>query len=135
MTRPAVHLPERLRSEIIDHCRSELPNEGCGLIALAGDQIVRVYPTDNKDRSPSGFTIPPEQHYAALTDAESNGWALGGVFHSHPHGTAKPSMVDVQTALDPDWVYLVVGLRGGTDMRAWSIREGEIDEVDLLVDP
>ena len=133
MTRPAVHLPEQLRQEIIDHCLSELPNEGCGLMALKEDLIVKVYPTDNQDRSPSGFTVPPEQHYAALTDAESHGWALGGVFHSHPNGTAEPSMVDVRTALEPEWLYLVVGLRGSPEIKAWNIRDGSLEEVPLLV--
>ncbi len=134
MTRPVVHLSERLRQEIIDHCYGELPNEGCGLFAMEEDRLVRVYPTDNLDRSPTGFTVPPEQHFAALTDAETEGWELGGVFHSHPNGTAEPSMVDVRTALEPDWLYLVVGLRSDPEIRGWHMRAGAIDEVDLATD-
>lgn len=112
MTRPVVHLPEHLRREIIDHCLSELPNEGCGLLAVDVDRIAKAYPTPNADASPISYTVPPAEHYSALIDAEANGWALGGVFHSHPDGPALLSQVDLDRALEPDWIYVVVGLGG-----------------------
>jgi proteasome lid subunit RPN8/RPN11 len=63
--------------------------------------------------------VPPQDHYAALVDAESHGWQLGGVFHSHPSGPATMSSVDVDRALEADWVYLVVGLEGEVELSAW----------------
>lgn len=116
---------------MIDHCLEAAPNEGCGLFAVSGPDIVRVYPTDSADPSPSGYTVPPEEHFSALEDAEGQGWELGGVFHSHPDGSAEPSMVDVMGALDPNWVYVVVGLSGEPRVRAWRIRDSQIDEVFL----
>jgi proteasome lid subunit RPN8/RPN11 len=133
MTRPVVRLPETLRGRIIDHCLQALPNEGCGLIASDQDGgVVAVYPTANLDESPTWYTIPPSDHYEALTDADSNGWVLSGVFHSHPNGQAKPSVADVESALEPDWVYLVVGLRGKPVIRAWRIIQKEIEEISLV---
>ncbi|MFZ0013965.1 MAG: M67 family metallopeptidase [Acidimicrobiia bacterium] len=112
MTRPVVHLAEPLRREIIAHCIAGLPNEACGLLAVRGGEVARVYPTTNADASPTSYTIPPDEHYAALVDAESEGWSLGGVFHSHPSGPATLSQVDLDRALEPDWVYVVVGMEG-----------------------
>ena len=133
MTRPAVRLPDHLRQEMIDHCQSELPNEGCGLIAMDEDTVVAVYATSNAGASPTGYTIPPEEHFAALTDAESRGWELSGVFHSHPNGTAELSMVDVRSALDPAWVYLVVGLgRSEPVVRGWAIAHEKPEEISLI---
>lgn len=131
MTRPVVRLSEELRRRLIEHCQSEAPNEGCGLLAMAGNEVVEVYPTGNQDGSPVGYTVPPQEHFAALNDAESKGWELGGVFHSHPNGEARPSMIDVQTALDPEWVYVVVGLRRDPEVRAWSIRDGKVEEIEV----
>lgn len=105
-------LPDYLRRQIVDHCISELPNEGCGLLAFEGDRVVEVYPTANEDESSRSYTIPPQEHYDALVDAESKGWEIGGVFHSHPDGPAEMSAVDLARALDPDWMYVVVGLGG-----------------------
>jgi [CysO sulfur-carrier protein]-S-L-cysteine hydrolase len=127
MTRPVVRLPENLREEIVAHCLSELPNEGCGLLAMDDDEITKVYPTLNEDRSPVAYTIPPQAHFDALADAESRGWQLGGAFHSHPSGPARMSPTDLTKAMDRDWVYLVVGLDGGVQIGCW--RDG--DTIDL----
>lgn len=129
----SLRLPEGLRRRIIDHCLEALPNEGCGLIASdTPGRVVEIYPTANSEASPTGYTVPPEEHFAALEDAESKGWELSGVFHSHPDGTARPSLTDVMTANDPTWVYLVVGLRSAPVVRAWRIRRQNVDEVRLL---
>jgi proteasome lid subunit RPN8/RPN11 len=133
MTRPVVRLSDSLRSQIIDHCLKALPNEGCGLIASDHQgEIVAVYPTANLDESPTGYTIPPAEHFEALKEAESNDWTLSGAFHSHPHGPAKPSIVDVESALEPEWLYLVVGLSGEPVIRAWRIIRKGIEEISLV---
>lgn len=133
MLSETLHLSEPLRRLIIDHCVLALPNEGCGLIASDEyGHVVAVYTTGNQDESPTGYTVPPEEHFAALRDAESKSWELSGVFHSHPQSSAKPSMVDVAAALDSDWVYLVVGLRQEPEIRAWRIRQKETEEISLI---
>lgn len=119
MTGPVV-LTDELRRQIIDHCLAALPNEGCGMLAMDGDRIVKVYPTGNEDASPVSYTIPPQEHYDALVDAESHGWRIGGVFHSHPNGPAQMSDTDLAKVGDPDWVYLIVSLAGGRpEVEAW----------------
>ena len=131
MTKPVFLLPEELAGRIITHCLAALPNEGCGLFAVNRNQVVDVYPTSNAAVSPVSYTVPPEEHFAALNDAEGKGWSLGGVFHSHPFGSAELSMVDLQSAIDPEWVYLVVGMRGEPEIRAWRFTGGEVEEVEL----
>ena len=90
-----------------------------------------VYPTANADPSPVTYTVPPAEHYAALVDADRHGWELSGVFHSHPNGPARPSVIDLASAPDPTWTYLVVGLGAEPEIRAWRIRSGEAIEVSL----
>lgn len=132
MTSPVFHLPEDLADRIITHCLAVLPDEGCGLFACDGDdRVVAVYPTSNQSPSPVSYTVPPEEHFAALQHAEAAGWRLGGVFHSHPFGSAELSMVDLQAAIEPEWVYLVVGMRGMPEIRAWRARQGEVEEVEI----
>lgn len=126
---PVVDLPEELRQQILDHCLAALPNEGCGMLAMDGDRVVRVYPTGNDDASPVSYTIPPQEHFDALTDAESHGWRLGGVFHSHPHGPARMSGTDLARAIEPGWIYLVIDLGGEKPVvTAWD--EGRYVSLD-----
>ena len=95
------------------------------MLAMDVDRVVKVYPTGNDDDSPTSYTIPPQEHFDALMDAESNGWRLGGVFHSHPNGPAQMSSTDLGKVTEPDWVYVVVDLsRDEPGLSAW--RSGSV---------
>lgn len=135
MTRPVFRLPEELANRIVAHCLAALPDEGCGLFAMNEESVVEVYPTTNATPSPVAYTVPPGSHFAALRDAEAKGWRLGGAFHSHPYGDAELSMVDLQAVLEPEWVYLVVGMRAEPELRAWRVRDGDLEEISVTVFP
>ncbi len=107
MTTRAVRLSSDLLAEIKSHCRAALPDEACGLLAMDGVDVVRVYPAENIEPSPTSYRLDPTAHYRALSDAEANGWTLGGVFHSHPNGPAAMSQTDLKRAIDDQWIYLV----------------------------
>ena len=125
-----MHLARELVTELIAHVTAVSPAEGCGLLAMdPAGTVRRVYCVDNAADSPVRFTVDPDGHFAALRDAEANGWQIGGVFHSHPRSAAVPSRTDVLGALDPDWVHLIIGLAGATpEVRAWWIRHGRCTE-------
>lgn len=127
-----LHLPSEARQAILDHCTAAAPAEGCGLFAVSDGVVRAVYPTGNEAPGLDSFVVPPAGHYAALEHAEAHGWELGGSFHSHPRGEPVPSPIDVADALDPGWVYLVVGPATEPIVRAWRIRSGIVSEVALL---
>ena len=128
-----MRLPRDIAEVVIAHLAAAVPEEGCGLLAIDDAGEVRhAYCLDNLDRSPVRFTVDPDGHFAALRHAESNGWKVGGAFHSHPRSAAVPSRTDIARALDPEWVHLIVGLGGQTpQVRAWRIRDGEVTEEPL----
>lgn len=99
------------------------------MLALEGDRIVKVYPTGNVDASPISYTVPPQEHFDALTDAEANGWRLDGVFHSHPRGPARMSGTDLERVTDPEWIYLVVAF-GSDEPEMIGWQDG--DDVTLV---
>jgi proteasome lid subunit RPN8/RPN11 len=124
-------LPAEIREAMVEHARSEFPNEACGLLAVDGDGCVRhAYRLTNIDASPVSFTVDPDDHFASLTDAEARGWELGGSFHSHPRTEAAPSRTDIAAALEPEWLYVVVGPvePGPPEVRAWRIVGGSATE-------
>jgi proteasome lid subunit RPN8/RPN11 len=122
-------LPDQIRLAILAHADHCAPNESCGLIAIDSSGVIRfAYPLTNADPSPVSYTIDPDEHFQAMRHAETMGWEIGGAFHSHPGGTAMPSMIDVQTALEPDWMYLIAS---PDEIRAFWIRDGGIEEIEL----
>ena len=125
-----MRLSSDLRGAIVEHLAASLPNEGCGLFAVdAMGTVCHVYPVVNVDQSPFRFTVEPGGHFAAISHAESNGWEIGGAFHSHPQSAPEPSRTDIAGALDPLWLHLIVGLGGEVpELRAWRIVEGKAYE-------
>jgi proteasome lid subunit RPN8/RPN11 len=122
-------LPDQIRQAILTHADNCAPNECCGLVAADSEgQIAFAYPLTNVDPSPFSYTIDPDEHFSALVHAESHGWVITGVFHSHPGGDAVPSLIDVQSALEPGWMYLIAA---PGEIRGFTIRAGTVEEVEL----
>ena len=70
--------------------------------------------------------------WTELDDADEVVWAI---VHSHVASPARPSQTDVGLAYYPDSLYVVCSLTDfeHPDVRAWSITEGAMSEVALLV--
>lgn len=109
-----------------DNCS---PEECCGLLAWDGSGRVRfAYPLTNVEASGQSFTIAPEEAYGAFLHADQMGWKVAGVFHSHPGGPDRLSARDVDAAIDPSWLHLLVTPTG---LRAWRVVDGIPVPIDL----
>lgn len=131
-----MRIPAPIRQAMLAHARFEFPNEACGLLAADETGALRMcYSLTNADRSPGSFTVEPTEHFRALQHAERNGWELAGVFHSHPHSAAVPSATDLRQALEPDWLYVLIGPSASDrpDVRAYWIVDGRVTEEPLGV--
>lgn len=133
--------PLRLTSaqldEMVAHCLSTYPEEGCGL--LTGDHdtnlVAGVHPTRNTAASAQVYTVDPGEHLRIDRAAEASGQEVIGVFHSHTHTDPYPSPVDVRQAPDPTWHYVLVSLRHEVaSVRSYRIVEGVISEESIAVD-
>ena len=85
-------------------------------------------------RTAFGIIDPDEQLkvWIELDDADEVVWAI---VHSHVASQAVPSATDVGLAFYPDSLYVIVSLADpkSPSVRAWSIREGSVSEVALVV--
>ncbi|MDR2123849.1 MAG: M67 family metallopeptidase [Desulfovibrio sp.] len=101
---------------IVEHARSGLPNETCGLLAgrREGDvkHVEKVYPLDNPDACPEHFSIPPGAQLEAIRDMRALGLSPLGNFHSHPSTPARPSDEDINLAYDASASYCILSLAG-----------------------
>ena len=124
-------IPPQIHHAMIEHARFCYPEEACGLVAMdEAGKLRMVYATTNVDRSRVRFTVAPREHYGAIKHAERQGWTVAGSFHSHPESAAFPSGRDIAGALDPEWLYFIVGLGDEMpDVRAFRIRDYQVVEV------
>ncbi len=130
-------IDEEICAAMVAHCLGTYPEEGCGLLVgtLDGQVVTRCVPTPNVSASGRVYTVDPRAHLRIDREAESEGLAVVGVFHSHTHTDAYPSPTDVTQAPDPSWHYVLVSLRDEVaSVRAYRIVSGEISEEPILGD-
>lgn len=132
-----MHVPILIYEAMVAHARFEFPNEACGLLAADETGALRMcYSLTNTESSQVSYTVDPTEHFRSLQHAERNGWELVGAFHSHTRSAAFPSSTDRRQALEPDWLYVIVGMVESTDpeVRAYRIRDGVVAEEALCLD-
>jgi proteasome lid subunit RPN8/RPN11 len=133
-----VLVPAQVREAMVANAYACHPEESCGLLAGPEDGSIRMaYPLTNVLHSHTNYTIDPTEHFRSLKHADRQGWDLIGVFHSHPHTQAYPSVTDVRLAVEPDWLYVLVGMERFDDpaIRGFRIRDGEVTEETLTFEP
>ncbi|MGN0669471.1 MAG: M67 family metallopeptidase [Oscillospiraceae bacterium] len=122
---------------IVEHAKSELPNEACGLIAgkIEGDVKVveKVYFLTNIDHSNEHFSLDPKEQLAAIKDMRANGFVPLGNWHSHPESPSRPSDEDKRLAYDSTASYMILSLmdKDAPVLNSFKI-EGESAEKELL---
>ena len=127
-------VPSDALQAIIGHAYDGYPLEACGLLVGTGSAVRRFVPCTNSDASARVYSIPPRELLRAERAAEDDGLAVIGVFHSHTHSEPYPSPTDVEQAPDPDWHYVIVGLkREAPETRSYQIRDGAISEERVAV--
>lgn len=146
---PPLCITAAQRDAIVSHCRSavltkwgeEFLVEACGLLCgpmLDGEptgEVTSVHPCRNAEESARLYTVDSRDLLRAMRDVESRGEEIVGVWHSHTHTEAYPSLTDVRQAADPAWFYVIVSLRDEVPaLRAFRIRSGEITEVAAVVE-
>jgi proteasome lid subunit RPN8/RPN11 len=134
-------LPERLiltqeqAAQVEAHARSEYPREACGLLGGRNGRVESVYPLPNTERSATRYLADPVAQLRAMLEIEDSGKEIVAIYHSHPSSPPTPSDTDLEMAYYPEALYLIISL---TDqrrpaLRAFSIQEGEIQEMEVSV--
>lgn len=134
-------VPAALAQAMLDHARTELPNEACGLVSgvAAEGRALAFHPARNAAASPLRYNVHPDDLVRITYEIEDASQDLVAVFHSHTRSPAVPSATDVRAAMYPDAFYLLATLAHPQAvpmeaLRAWRIRDGETSEVPLRVE-
>jgi proteasome lid subunit RPN8/RPN11 len=109
-----------LMDEIIKAAEAAYPDECCGLLSGFGEEdevltITDVHASENvttqsaRDR----FEIDPKVRFDVMRKLEGGPTRIVGHYHSHPDHPANPSKHDLQMALEPDLLWLIVAVDKG----------------------
>jgi proteasome lid subunit RPN8/RPN11 len=131
-----VRIARSLLEEIVAHARDDVPNECCGMVAGRNGAATRVYRARNAEESPFRYVIHPQDQFRITMEIEDRDEEIAAIYHSHTKSPAQPSQTDINLAENwPDPLYLICSLAqsDAPDVRAWSIRDGSVEEVELDV--
>jgi len=139
---PGLTISAALADKLLEHARSEVPNEACGILsgAAAEGRATAYHPARNADASPYVYTVHPDDLVRIVLGIEDAGDDLVAIFHSHTHTPAEPSPTDRRQAMYPDAIYLLATLMDPSAepmqaLRAWRIQDGDAVEVLLRIEP
>lgn len=131
----SLRLPRSFADAIVDHARTEHPNEACGLLAGRDGVATKFYAMTNAERSPVLFRMDPAEQLRVFREIDEQDLELVGIYHSHTRSPAYPSATDVSLAYFPEAVYLIVSLADAEPvLRGYRIVDERIDEVSLLIE-
>jgi proteasome lid subunit RPN8/RPN11 len=131
----ALRLPRAVFDELVAHAWSDFPYEVCGLMGLHPDGRVEVIPVANAERSMRYYVMDSRELLRAMRRIEDDDLGLV-IYHSHTHTQAFPSATDVRHAAYPEALYAIITLQehDAPDVRAFTIRDGAINEVPVVVE-
>ena len=122
--------------DIVIEAESAYPDECCGLLVGRSTDseiiVTRIVPSPNLAVDDSGgprrsdrFEVDPEVRLAVMRACEGTDQALVGHYHSHPDHPAQPSDHDLEMALEPDLVWLIIAVENGKAGQATAHRLDE----------
>ncbi len=130
-----IRLTKDQASELIEHSKTESPNEACGILAGKDGMLERAYKMTNKDKSARTFFMDPQEQLKVMKEIRSSGLDFIGIYHSHPETKAYPSAHDVELAYYPEVSYVIASLedKNNPGIRSFKIVEGKITEEEVKV--
>jgi [CysO sulfur-carrier protein]-S-L-cysteine hydrolase len=131
-----MRIARALYDEMIEHAREEAPNECCGMVAARDGEAVKVHRAANAAASPLRYEIDGAEQYRIQMEIDDADLELGAIYHSHTRTDPYPSQTDINLAFYPDALYLIVGVAepAQPQVRAYSIRDGQVSEAELVVE-
>ncbi len=113
---------------VSEDARASYPEECCGLLLGKDGLVLEAVKVKNinTERAHDRYEIDPREFLMVEKEAAKRGLTVLGIYHSHPDHPAEPSEFD-RTRAWPEYFYLIVGVRGGSELthRCWRLGDDE----------
>jgi proteasome lid subunit RPN8/RPN11 len=134
-------MPEEIRvragilEQMLRHVRSEPRMECCGLLAGIDGVITKIFPAMNALGSATAYEVAAQELLPLFRQMREEGLEHLGIYHSHPATENFPSPRDIELAGYPNQAYFIISLLPDAPhpVRAFSIRNGEVQELEIIV--
>ena len=131
-----IQIPRKIANQLLHIAQISPDQEICGLISAKAGNPCRCYPIKNvADNPKQRFLLDPAGQIDALREMREQGEELFAIYHSHPAAPAMPSTTDLELAVYPEALYLIISLntKGVLEMRGFNIDQHNSQEIPLLL--
>jgi [CysO sulfur-carrier protein]-S-L-cysteine hydrolase len=131
-------LPREIYMAILEHAKSELPNECCGMLAGVREgnvlSVKACHKLVNEAKSPTEYFAAECLFQVHRTMRESGHHEIA-IYHSHPKSPAIPSKKDLErNAYGDSVVHFIISLNGAEpELRGWWLTEDAYEEARWTV--
>ena len=134
-----LEIPESILNDMIEHARSDLPNECCGLLAGSMREgvglVSRRFPIRNDEASPREYLSNPKDMFAAFRAMKEDRLELLAIYHSHPASSPVPSLRDVErNTYGESVMHLIVSLAAMEPrIQSWWLGQSDYREAEWTI--
>jgi len=126
-------IPHQIIAEMEVHLQNCLPEEGCGILAGIGNQILRWFPITNIYHNPVRYRMDAQEQLNAFLEIEKQNWQLLAIVHSHPAGPPYPSDTDIAEAYYPESAYIIYApINQDWLMSGYRIQDGLVKRITII---
>jgi len=107
------------------------------MVAGIDGRATEVFRARNAKASPLAYEVDPRDLFSITQEIEERGEELAAIYHSHTKSPPEPSQTDINLAVNwPDPLYIICSIadRDAPEVRAWRIRDGAVEEVELEIE-
>ncbi len=128
-------IPKDLFLDMIEHCKSELPYETCGLFSGNGENVQSRWEFNNSFKQRHRYFIAKEIVQEALTKISDKQEEVLVIYHTHPTTDPVPTYIDMKNHPDPNVIMMIVSFRlSEPRVKAYQITNGRCVDYPYLVD-
>ena len=124
-----LQVPQAIVDRIERQARREAPLECCGYLGAVSVgnsfEIKEAYLMTNVDRSPTHYSLEPEEQFAVVRRAREQGLEIAAVYHSHPESAARMSEEDLRLAYDETKIFLIYSIPD-RNLRGYRIKDHQV---------
>jgi len=129
-----IQIGAKIREQIIEQARKELPNEACGYLAGKDGIVVKAFEMTNIDKSPEHFSFDPAEQFKVIREARNLGLSIIANYHSHPVTPSRPSVEDIRLAYDSEISYMIISLADEEAVvNSFKIQNGKSEKEELVI--
>jgi len=128
-------IPNNILEQMTKQAKAKVPIEACGILAGKNGEIQKIYEMTNADKSSDHFTMEPKEQFKVVKDIRSAGLEMLAIYHSHPETPARPSAEDIQLALTPNVIYVILSLHNKSRpaIKGFLIENYSVAEVPVRI--